>query len=163
MEKGELILLGIIGAVGGAITALCLRSFTTTLPALAIGGIISAGAFAVLFAFIAIDNYLKEKSFSKDDILLLFAMCATSVAIGVGITAALTPISPEIFAKWNTAIVAGAAIGAIGLAVGWLATDFVVLPMIEKIGKCFSSEKPDSSVDSTNVTEGGLELRTVNP
>ncbi|WCR54307.1 MAG: hypothetical protein PG981_001329 [Wolbachia endosymbiont of Ctenocephalides orientis wCori] len=114
MEKEELILFGIIGAVGGAITALCLRSFTTTLPALAIGGIIVAGAFAVFFAFIAIHNYFEEKSFSKDDSLLLFAMCATSVAIGIGLAAAL---APGICAKWD-AIAAGAAIGAIGISFG---------------------------------------------
>ncbi|WCR54306.1 MAG: hypothetical protein PG981_001328 [Wolbachia endosymbiont of Ctenocephalides orientis wCori] len=125
MEKEHLIAFGSTGAVGGAIAALCLRPFTT-LPALAIGGIIGVGAFAVLVAVLAIMTYWEKKEPRKKDqeslpFLPLFAVCVNSIAIGASLATALTP---EIFAKWYTAIAAGAAIGAIGLAVGFLVVDF---------------------------------------
>lgn len=141
MNRKDLIDLGIIGAVGGAIAALCLKHFTT-LPALAIGGIIGAplSVFAIAYHVSeALYNIYKgyhilqghflegtQHQHNRDCFIGPGIMMLTSAAIGVGFTAALTSIYPEIFAKWNTAIVAGAVIGAIGSIGGWLAKEFFI-------------------------------------
>lgn len=160
MDKKVLMDFAIIGAVGGAIAALCLRPFTT-LPVLAIGGIIGAGAFAAFAAVFAMMIYLEDKDPRKKDqesllFLPLFAACVNSIAIGVCLAAAANDISSEIFAKWYTAIVAGAVIGAIGLAVGFLVVDFFLEKPDQSLG-------PNHIVESINVTAEGANATLESP
>ncbi|MCA7010219.1 hypothetical protein [Wolbachia endosymbiont of Tribolium confusum] len=142
--KGMLFTLGIATTIG-ALTGLAL-SFTTLSP-LVMGGIV-ASVLPALFTCIMIYN----KNFSKKSFFIGACFCAASFAIGVGLAAAATAISPSIMLGMGSAALAGALIAPISLIAGVIATICIIEPIAEKVNeyiispiveKCFSSKEEE--------------------
>ncbi|MDG7057462.1 MAG: hypothetical protein LKM43_04960 [Wolbachia endosymbiont of Penenirmus auritus] len=144
-EAKEFSILSAAGAVIGTLIGLGL-SFTALSP-LVIGGVIAVVP-AILFYAYSIYN-------SIEDLFAYAWLCAASAAIGVGLAAVATAISPGAMLGVGYAALTGAVIGAIAPIAGFLATkhiiapiaekasEYILSPMIEKVKGCFSSKEKE--------------------
>ncbi|WP_143689825.1 hypothetical protein [Wolbachia endosymbiont of Nilaparvata lugens] len=152
--KAVLFLSGIATSIG-ALTGLAL-SFTTLSP-LVMGGIVAAVPVTLLFAYSIVDQ-IKEGSLSKQGLFLYACWYAASTAVGVGLAAAATAISSSIMLGMGSSALAGAIIAPIAFFAGAFAiqhiiqtiaekvSEYIISPIIEKVGKCFSSKEEDGLV-----------------
>ncbi|MGL9757984.1 MAG: hypothetical protein ACR5LA_03865 [Wolbachia sp.] len=141
-----------IGATIGALTGLGL-SFTALSP-LVIGGIVVAAPALLNFALYT-GKKLSQSEFSYAHTCAHACYCATSIAIGVGLAAAATAISPSIMLGMGSAALAGAVIAPIALFAAMFATEYIIVPIAEKVneyiispvvGKCFSSKEEECNL-----------------
>ncbi|MFP3023019.1 MAG: hypothetical protein ACEY3K_08960 [Wolbachia sp.] len=155
---GFLVVLG-IGATIGALAGLGL-SFTALSP-LIIGGIVGSIAPALFTALLAGNmlyqsckgNYIEDKG--------LFVFCGVttlaSAAIRVGLAAAAMTIFPGVTLGMGSAALAGAIIVGIAPVAAICAivatvfaakkvNDYIISPIVEKVGKCFSSKEEENGL-----------------
>ncbi|WP_265022234.1 hypothetical protein [Wolbachia endosymbiont (group B) of Ischnura elegans] len=148
--KKILLALGVATTIG-ALTGLAL-SFTALSP-LVMGGIV-ASVLPALFTCIMIYN----KNFSKKSFFIGACFCAASFAIGVGLAAATMAIFPGATLGMGSAALAGAVIAPIAVIAGLFVTvcviepiaekvnDYIISPIVEKVGKCFSSKEEENGL-----------------
>ncbi|WP_264685285.1 MULTISPECIES: hypothetical protein [unclassified Wolbachia] len=122
-----LIALG-IGATIGALTGLGL-SFTALSP-LVMGGIVAAIPALLHFA-LCTGERLSQSQFSYAHACLFVA----SAAIGVGLAAAATAISPSIMLGMGSAALAGAIIAPIAVIAGFLVAFGIIEPIAQKVNE----------------------------
>lgn len=146
MKKNDVVQLLVVLGIG-APTGLGL-SFTALSP-LVMGGIIAAVPAALLACIIIIHN---NKISKEESFFLRASMCAVSTAIGVGLAAAATAISPSIMLEMGSAALAGALIAPISVIAGLLVTFGIIEPIAKKVNeyiispvveKCFSSKEEE--------------------
>ncbi|WP_264377204.1 hypothetical protein [Wolbachia endosymbiont (group B) of Ochlodes sylvanus] len=122
-----LIALG-IGATIGVLTGLGL-SFTALSP-LVMGGIVAAIPALLHFA-LCTGERLSQSQFSYAHACLFVA----SAAIGVGLAAAATAISPSIMLGMGSAALAGAIIAPIAVIAGFLVAFGIIEPIAQKVNE----------------------------
>ncbi|MFV1011068.1 hypothetical protein JR053_02090 [Wolbachia endosymbiont of Nasonia vitripennis] len=112
----------------GALTGLGL-SFTALSP-LVMGGIIAAIPALLHFA-LCTGERLSQSQFSYAHACLFVA----SAAIGVGLAAAATAISPSIMLGMGSAALAGAIIAPIAVIAGFLVAFGIIEPIAQKVNE----------------------------
>lgn len=157
---GWLVVLG-IGATIAALAGLGL-SFTALSP-LIIAGIVGSIAPALFTALLAGDmlyqsckgNYIKDED--KGLFVSYGVITLASAAIGVGLAAAAMAIFPGVTLGMGSAALAGAIIGGIAPVAAICAivatvfaaqkvNDYIISPVVEKVGKCFSSKGEEKAI-----------------
>ncbi|WGJ62421.1 hypothetical protein [Wolbachia endosymbiont of Frankliniella intonsa] len=151
--KEMLFALGIATSIGalGALTGLAL-SFTALSP-LVMGGIIAAVPVALLACRIISNRRLYKEVFFRTA-----CFCSVCTAIGVGLAAAATAVFPGAMLGMVSAALAGAVIAPIAVMAGVFVTvcviepiaekvnDYIISPIVEKVGKCFSSKEEENGL-----------------
>ncbi|MDR2978314.1 MAG: hypothetical protein LBU56_02720 [Rickettsiales bacterium] len=131
---------GVAGAVTGALTGWVL-SFTALSP-LAIGKTIGFTFPAFLYIGALLHKFYKKEPIDKEFIIFFGTIALTSAAIGVGLAAAITAISPSAMLGTGSLASTGAVIRAIALIAGSFVAEevnkHIISPIIEH---CFSKEK----------------------
>lgn len=159
--KAMLFDLGIATSIG-ALTGLAL-SFTTLSP-LVMGGIVGSivpALITALFAGKLLYKFCKKDHIQKDEKYEpiysgIFALA--SAAIGVGLAAAATAVFPGAMLGMGSAALAGAVIAPIAAIAVCLVkvcvidpidekvNDYIISPIVEKVGKCFSSKEEENGL-----------------
>ncbi|WP_341812621.1 hypothetical protein [Wolbachia endosymbiont (group A) of Conops quadrifasciatus] len=151
MDKKTLILAigaSLIGTAIGALTGLGLS--VTAFSPLAIGGIVGSIIPAAAIFFFAGCLLCKSDGIDSKKGCTVFSIAAPiSAAIGVGLAAAATTISPGVMLGARSAVLAGATIGAIaiiapiaGFLIADKVNDYIISPIVEH----FSSKGKEESL-----------------
>ncbi|AZU37346.1 hypothetical protein BBB02_01910 [Wolbachia endosymbiont of Bemisia tabaci] len=161
MKKNDVVEYLVVLSTGATIGAYAgLKLSFTALSPLIIGGIVGSIAPA-LFTVMLAENMLCQSCKIKDEEKNLFFSCCVntlaSAAIGVGLAAAAMAIFPGVTLGMGSAALAGAIIGVIvpiAAAYAIVATvfaaqkvnDYIISPVVEKVGKCFSSKEEENGL-----------------
>ncbi|WP_265024878.1 hypothetical protein [Wolbachia endosymbiont (group B) of Protocalliphora azurea] len=129
--KEMLFRLGIATSIG-ALTGLAL-SFTTLSP-LVMGGIVAAVPALLHFA-LCTGERLSQSQFSYAHACTHARFFVASAAIGVGLAAAATAISPSIMLGMGSAALAGAIIAPIAVIAGFLVAFGIIEPIAKKVNE----------------------------
>ncbi|WP_265041897.1 hypothetical protein [Wolbachia endosymbiont (group B) of Melanostoma mellinum] len=116
----------------GALTGLGL-SFTALSP-LVMGGIIAAIPALLHFA-LCTGERLSQSQFSYAHACAHACLFVASAAIGVGLAAAATAISPSIMLGMGSAALAGAIIAPIAVIAGFLVAFGIIEPIAQKVNE----------------------------
>lgn len=153
--KEELIFAGILMGMNITIGVLVGLgpSFAVLSPPI-IGGIIAAVSTILSIAHLIYCDY-KEDKVNRECIFPTFCLGATSIAIGIGLGAAINAIFPGVMLNIGSAALAGAVIGAIAPIAGFLiagsivipaakkVNEYIIEPIVERVKGCFSSKEAE--------------------